>query len=85
MVIRDYLKLCDTQREAKRIPITNPKTSPSSGARLLYGLIKSSNKFAPILIYGAFEEKSYYNIGTKKIKLQRSGLIKIIEEKLSLL
>ena len=69
----------------KRIPISNPRTCPSSGARLLYGVVKSTNKFIPILIYGAYEEKYIYKINSKNIKLQKSGLIKIIQEKLNLL
>ncbi|MDA3802494.1 MAG: hypothetical protein PF488_01175 [Patescibacteria group bacterium] len=67
----------------KRIPITSCKIGPSAGARLLFGVIKSSNKFIPILLYGAFEEKSFYKINNKKIKLQSSGLIQIIQEKLN--
>ena len=65
-----------------RIAIVSPKTSSSNGARLIYGVIKESKKFVPILVYGAFEEGKYYLISHKKLPLRRNGLIKIIDEKL---
>lgn len=65
-----------------RIALSNPKLSPANGARLVFGVIRESRKFIPILVYGACEEGIYYNINSKKLPLQKSGLIKIIDEKL---
>ena len=67
----------------KRVPITNPKTCPSAGARLVYGYIEGKNSFIPILIYAVSEEGEYYEINNRKIPLTVSGLIEIINEKLS--
>jgi hypothetical protein len=65
-----------------RVAISSPKTPPSAGARLIHGVIKESKRFIPILVYGAFEEGSYYKINSKKFPLKKSGLIGIIDEKL---
>ncbi len=65
-----------------RVGISSPKLSPSNGARLIYGVIWEQRKFVPILVYGAFEEGKYYSINNKKLILRKSGLIKIIDEKL---
>lgn len=65
-----------------RIAISNPKIPAKKGARLIYGVIREDKKFVPILVYGAFEEGSFYKINKKKLLLRKSGLIKIIDEKL---
>lgn len=65
-----------------RVAISSPKTPPSAGARLICGVIRESKKFVPILVYGAFEEGSYYKINNKKFPLKKSGLVGIIDEKL---
>lgn len=65
-----------------KVGISSPKLSPNSGARLIHGVVREQRKFIPILVYGAFEEGRYYRINNKKLLLQRSGLIKIINEKL---
>lgn len=71
-----------TQFYKIRVAISSPKTPPSAGARLIYGLIRGSKKFVPILVYGAFEEGSYYKINSKRFPLKKSGLVGIIDEKL---
>ncbi len=67
----------------KRVPITNPKTSPSEGCRLIYGICVY--KLIPFFVYKAPEEKAHYEINNKKIPIQKAGLIKIIEEKIKIL
>jgi len=65
-----------------KVGISSPKLSPNNGARLIHGVIREKKKFVPILVYGAFEEGKYYLINNKKLPLRKSGLIKIIDEKL---
>lgn len=65
-----------------RVGISSPKLSPSNGARLIHGVIREQRKFIPILVYGAFEEGTCYSINNKKLLLRKSGLIRIIDEKL---
>lgn len=65
-----------------KVAISSPKTSSNNGARLIHGVIREKRKFVPVLIYGAFEEGRYYKINNKKLPLRKSGLIRIIDEKL---
>ena len=65
-----------------KVGISSPKLSPNNGARLIHGVIREQRKFVPILVYGAFEEGKYYLINNKKLILRKSGLIRIIDEKL---
>lgn len=65
-----------------KVGISSPKTSSNNGARLIHGVIREKRKFVPILVYGAFEEGKYYLINNKKLPLRKSGLIRIIDEKL---
>jgi len=65
-----------------KVGISSPKLSSNNGARLIHGVIREQRKFIPILVYGAFEEGRYYLINNKKLPLRKSGLIKIIDEKL---
>lgn len=65
-----------------KVGISSPKLSPNSGARLIYGVIREQRKFIPILVYGAFEEGKSYPINNRKLILRKSGLIRIIDEKL---
>ena len=65
-----------------KVGISSPKTTPNNGARLIYGVIRNSKKFVPILVYGAFEKGKYYLINNKKFPLKKSGLIGVIDEKL---
>jgi len=68
-----------------RVAISNPKMSPSCGARLIFAILLQKRKFVPILAYGAFEEGQFYSINGKMHPLKKSGLIKIIDEKLKTL
>lgn len=65
-----------------KVAISSPKLSPNNGARLIHGVIREQRKFIPVLVYGAFEEGKYYLINNKKLLLRKSGLIRIIDEKL---
>jgi hypothetical protein len=66
----------------ERVAILNPRTPPSKGARLVFGVFANERVFLPIFVYAAEEEKKYYNINGKRFPLTASNLTKIIEEKL---
>jgi len=65
-----------------RVPITNPRLSPSKGARFIYAIIKEYKAFIPLLIFSADEEGKLYEINRKRIPLTKSGFGKIIREKI---
>lgn len=68
-----------------RVAITDPFMTPEEGARLVYAIIPQLAMFIPMLVYGAFEEGTMYCINKKKFPLTKSGLGKIINEKLKAL
>lgn len=68
----------------KRITL-NKKDGSSGGARLVYAVITEDLLFLPLLIFSAKEEKTFYCVGKKKFKLQKSGLLQIVDEKLRIL
>jgi hypothetical protein len=65
-----------------RIPIAQPKMSPSKGCRLIFAIGCESFTFIPLLLYSSKEEKATYLINNKKFPLTSSNLGKIIGEKL---
>ena len=71
----------------RRIPISKPKIKPSQGGRLIYGIIEREKGiiFIPFLFFLANEEKKFYKINGKKIRLTSSYFVKIIDEKLKLI
>lgn len=66
-----------------RVPITDPKMSPSEGGRILFAIATKSKAFIPLVFYAAKEEGTMYSINSKQFKLTSTNLGKIINEKLS--
>ena len=62
--------------------ITDPRTNPAQGARIVYGLVKEQRVFIPFLVFSASEEGKYYRINSKKLLLTKSNFTKIIDEKI---
>lgn len=65
-----------------RIAIKEPPLSPSEGARLIFAIIKEPAVFIPLILFKVSEERTFYNINSKKFRLTSSNFGKIIIEKL---